>query len=210
MKSYFVLVISIFFFSCNKKTIKETENNFYYPNKETVIKYENSAKLDFEIFKNTEELLDSLSILNYEDKKAIFHFKESSNNYYIIPDYLGHPEGSPPAVKLKKIIELSYDSISKLELKYSIDSLPMVLKADQKKFGNNTYLSDSPINTHILLYDSIHKIKKPLIKLLETIDQINFQAKDSLKFKIIFSDYFTRMKKLEKQLELINDHNDND
>ncbi len=201
MKSYFVLVISIFFFSCNKKTRKETENNFYYPNKETVIKHENSAKLDFEIFKNTEELLDSLSILNYEYKKAIFHFKESSNNYYIIPDYLGHPEGSPPAVKLKNIIELSYDSISKLELKYSIDSLPMVLKADQKKFGNNTY---------ILLYDSIHKIRRPLIKLLETIDQINFQAKDSLKFKIIFSDYFTRMKKLEKQLELINDHNDND
>lgn len=202
MKSFAHLyLVFLICFSCIEKQEKTKHHSFYYPNKELLLKHKNSPYLTLDLFKSTDDLLDSLSILNYQNSNAVFQIRDSLIDYTFIVKYLNHPEGPPTMIKSKNLLGISNDSIFKFKSSYPIDSLCNVLKKDMQNYGYDSKYSDSPKDLFIVINDSINKLKSPLVKLFKCYNVITSEINDPPNLNIAFSEHVDKMRNLEKELK---------
>jgi len=183
-----ILFLILILISCkNKKQDSSvTKGIFYYPNEVEFFKNNKNPELNFKLFNNLNELIDSLDSLNYYGKKATFKITENSSEYNFISCYLSHPEGPPPFIKFKNIIGVSKDSVFKNK-PYPIDSLQSILKKDILNFGKLNQYSDSPERLIIIVNVEIDELENSLIELFEYYNEIKSESTDSIKLNINFS-----------------------
>lgn len=174
---FVVFVLTILSCKQNKK--------FYYPDKNTFLdKSKERLVLEFSLFSNFDNLVDSLEKINCSDKKAVFNIKKEGREYcFIASTFFGECYGVSK-IKLCNVLSITKDSILKIRKKYSIDSLDVILKRDLLNRGRDMSFSQSSEKLIVSVTDKIVNLESLLLRIFKSYNCLKKESNDSLKLNI--------------------------
>ena len=161
----------------------------YYPNN-LIKSTKNIKEIDLDsIPLNFKEITDLVRKTKNEKKNLSIEINDNGITKKIIPYvYNGG------LIKERNILHLKYDSIL-IDNGYLITELKPILKRHYTNNGKNYRYSDSPKRAIVELNIDTNKtgtdLKKILINLTRTFDEVKSEVKDSIELRLIFN-YFRR------------------